>query len=61
MAEIHVEKKRGVAGWIWVLLIVVLIAAAIWYLWQAGYVGVGPDRVSLFQTVAPIAGGTNGT
>lgn len=32
MAEIHVEpRRRGGLGWLWVLLIVIVIAAVIWY------------------------------
>ena len=38
MAEIHVERKRGVGAWVWLLLLLVLIAAAALYLWQAGYI-----------------------
>ena len=38
MAEIHVERKRGVGTWVWVLLLVLLIVAAVGYLWYAGYI-----------------------
>lgn len=31
MAEIKVEPKRGGLGWLWVIIILALIAAAIWY------------------------------
>lgn len=32
MAEIHVEpQRRGGLAWLWVLLIVVVIALAVWY------------------------------
>ena len=41
MAEIHVERKRGVGVWVWVLLLVVLIVAAVAYLWYAGYLNLG--------------------
>lgn len=37
MAEIHVEKKRGVAAWVWAVLLIVVLAAVGYYLWQAGY------------------------
>ena len=38
MAEIHVERKRGVGAWVWVLLLVIIVLAAVAYLWQAGYI-----------------------
>jgi hypothetical protein len=41
MAEIHVERKRGVGAWVWVLLLVILVVAAAVYLWQAGYINLG--------------------
>jgi hypothetical protein len=41
MAEIRVERvrKRGL-GWLWTLLLVLLLAAVAWYLWANGYFGV---------------------
>jgi hypothetical protein len=43
MAEIRVERtpKRGL-GWLWALLIVLLLAAIAWYLWSNGYFGTRP-------------------
>jgi UPF0716 family protein affecting phage T7 exclusion len=46
MAEIRVERvqKRGL-GWLWALLLVLLVAAVAWYLWSTGHLGarsVGP-------------------
>jgi hypothetical protein len=40
MAEIRVERvrKRGL-GWLWALLLVLLLAAVAWYLWTNGYFG----------------------
>ena len=40
MAEIRVERvqKRGL-GWLWALLLVLLLAAVAWYLWANGYLG----------------------
>jgi hypothetical protein len=40
MAEIRVERvqKRGL-GWLWALLLVLLLAAVAWYLWANGYFG----------------------
>ena len=31
MAEIKVEPKRGGLGWLWAIIAIVLIAAAVWY------------------------------
>jgi hypothetical protein len=31
MAEIKVEPKRGGLGWLWAIIILALIAAAVWY------------------------------
>jgi hypothetical protein len=31
MAEIKVETKRSGLGWLWVVIILAIIAAAIWY------------------------------
>ena len=32
MAEIKVEPKRGGLGWLWAIILVVLLAFAAWYL-----------------------------
>jgi hypothetical protein len=31
MAEIKVEPKRGGLGWLWMIIVLALIAAAVWY------------------------------
>jgi hypothetical protein len=31
MAEIRVEEKRGGLAWLWILLALLLIGAAVWY------------------------------
>ena len=31
MAEIKVEPKRGGLGWLWAIIILALIGAAVWY------------------------------
>ena len=31
MAEIKVEQKRGGLGWLWAIVILALIGAAVWY------------------------------
>jgi hypothetical protein len=43
MAEIRVERtpKRGL-GWLWALLLVLLLAAVAWYLWSTGTFGTRP-------------------
>lgn len=40
MAEIRVEpvRKRGL-GWLWALVLVLVLAAVAWYLWTNGYLG----------------------
>ena len=40
MAEIRVERvrKRGL-GWLWALIILLLVVAIAWYLWSNGYFG----------------------
>jgi len=62
MAEIHVERKRGVSAWVWVLLLIVLIAAVVAYLWYAGYIHLPVSISSLGTRHFAIAGagGTNG-
>jgi len=35
MAEIKVEPKRSGLGWLWAIIILALIAAAVWYFTQA--------------------------
>ena len=31
MAEIKVEQKRGGLGWLWAIVVLALIGAAVWY------------------------------
>jgi hypothetical protein len=46
MAEIRVERvRKGGLGWLWALLVVLLLAAAAWYLWANGYFGTRPAAV----------------
>ena len=40
MAEIRVERKRGISVWVWVLLALVVIVAVVWYLAQSGYINI---------------------
>jgi hypothetical protein len=34
MAEIKVEPKRGGLGWLWAIIILVLVAAVLWYVFN---------------------------
>jgi ABC-type polysaccharide/polyol phosphate export permease len=63
MAEIRLERerKRGL-GWLWALLLVLIIAAVVWYLWSKGYIGgsaagARPDttRTGMIPTSPPLA------
>jgi hypothetical protein len=40
MAQIQVEKKRGTPGWVWAVLVLVIIAAVVWYLATNGYINI---------------------
>ena len=61
MAEIHVERKRGVATWLWVLALIIIVAAVIAYLWYNGTITFSMSPMQQ-QVVALIsAGGGNGT
>ena len=61
MAEIHVERKRGTGVWLWVLLLGILIAAAVAYLWYAGYISLGMNAVHDPVLAAATSGGSYGT
>lgn len=60
MAEIHVERKRGVNGWVWFLVLALLIVAAVVYLWQAGYINLGLNAATNGFLAFFDAGGSNG-
>ena len=38
MAEIRLEPKRRL-GWLWLVLLVIVAALILWWLWQNGYLG----------------------
>lgn len=38
MAEIRLEQKRKM-GWLWLVLLLIVAALVLWWLWQAGYLG----------------------
>ena len=41
MAELYVKRKRNNLVWLWVLVILVIIAAIIYYLYVNNYFGTG--------------------
>ena len=52
MAEIRVDKKKGVGAWVWVVLALVIIAAVVWYLATSGYInipGITPGTTTTTQ------------
>lgn len=55
MAEIHVEKKRGSMGWLWLLILLVVLALLGWWLWQSGMLGGGTQEVMPADTIAMVA------
>lgn len=57
MAEIHVEKKRGSMGWLWLLVLLIVLALVGWWLWQSGMLGTTTDAVVPGDTIsmAPLA------
>lgn len=55
MAEIHVEKKRGSMGWLWLLILLIVLALVGWWLWQSGMVGGGTEEVTPADTIAMVA------
>lgn len=60
MAEIRVEKKEGMgSAWIWILLLALVIAAAIWFFSQSRVTD-GPANTTPPGEVAP-AGGPGAT
>lgn len=38
MAEIRLEHKRRM-GWIWLVLLLIVAALILWWLWNHGYLG----------------------
>lgn len=38
MAEIRLEPKRRM-GWPWLVLLLIIVALVLWWLWQSGYLG----------------------
>ena len=39
MADIRVERKAGSKAWLWILLALVVLALALYLLYQGGYIG----------------------
>jgi predicted negative regulator of RcsB-dependent stress response len=61
MAEIHVEKKRGSMVWLWVLILLIVLALVGWWLWQSGMLGGAVDAVTPADTIARAAAGLAGS
>lgn len=60
MAEIHVERKRGVSNWVWLLLLALIIIAAVVYFWQTGYIDLSSTSVHNDVLAYSGLGGSNG-
>ena len=41
MAELHVKRKRSNLTWLWVLIIILIIAAILYYLYANNYFNTG--------------------
>jgi hypothetical protein len=52
MADIRVERKAGTKAWLWVLLALVVLALALFLLYQAGYLNLAlrGDTTDLSRT-----------
>jgi hypothetical protein len=61
MAEIHVEKKRGVGAWVWVLLLVIILIAVGVYCWHAGYIHLSMSSMAGHVLAFANPGGMHGT
>lgn len=48
MAEIRVERKRGSLAWLWILLVLLLLAVGAWYL--LGAPGLNPTPAGAADT-----------
>lgn len=53
MAEIHVEqKKRGSMGWVWMLVLLIVLALVGWWLWQSGMLSGATEAVMPGDTIS---------
>ena len=43
MAEIRVEPRRRSLAWLWILIVLIVIAAVCWYLYRHAYFGTRAD------------------
>jgi len=63
MAEIKVEPKRGGMGWLWVIILLALIAAGFWYFMNrsvpATTTPADSTRTSLVVPFGAVAEGVN--
>lgn len=60
MAEIKVEPKRGGLGWLWAIIAIALIGAAVWYFMNSRSVPAttGPAdsvRTSMLEPSTPVS------
>ena len=53
MADIRVERKAGTKAWVWFLFALIVLALALFLLYQAGYISLAdspePRRLPLAQ------------
>jgi hypothetical protein len=54
MAEIRVEPKRASRAWIWVVLLLALVAGVAYYLWSTGMLGTAAPATNTPDTLRPI-------
>ena len=55
MAEIRVEERRGGLGWLWAVVLVLLVALAAWWFLSADDGPVGSDPAEQVTPASPTA------
>jgi hypothetical protein len=66
MAEIRVQERQKSRGWVWVVLLLLVLAAVLYFLWASGTfstAGVTPSAprwVALVDATLPSATGAGG-
>ena len=59
MAQIRVEPKRGGTGWLWAVILLALLGAAVWYFFansQPASITTPPDSTRTSMIQAPVEG-----